>query len=165
MKGAFFILVCLGLFACSKEQENPKYFNYKFYAVHKTTYDWEKNSFFDNQPISAKLESRMDFEDHSRQGRFEPIIENTLKISLDRNLVVGNDTILIGSNLLLNGIAEIELYKVSLNNEQIPDSYIIWLNRQNKYNYSLNNGYYTIYIDALTENQNQIRDSTTVYVQ
>ncbi len=107
----------------------------------------------------------MDFEDHSRQGRFEPIIENTLKISLDRNLVVGNDTILIGSNLLLNGIAEIELYKVSLNNEQIPDSYIIWLNRQNKYNYSLNNGYYTIYIDALTENQNQIRDSTTVYVQ
>ncbi len=165
MKPITLIFLFCCLFACSKDEEEPKYFNSKFYAVHKTTYSWEEGYFFTNQPITAKLESRIDFEDKSKQGRFEPLIENTVQVYLDRDLFVNNDTILSGSNLLSSDVAEIELQKVSLNNEMIPDSYIIWINRQNQFNYSLNKGYYTVYVNAMTKNQNQIQDSTTVFVQ
>jgi hypothetical protein len=165
MRPITLILLFCCLFACSKEEEEPKYFNSKFYAVHQTTYSWEQGYFFTNQPITAKLESRIDFEDRSRQGRFEPLMENTAQVYLDRDLFVDNDTILSGSNLLLSGVAEIELQKVPLNNEVIPDSYIIWINRQNQFSYNLNNEYYTVYLNAMTQNQNQIQDSIIVFVQ
>lgn len=164
MKQITLILLFCCLLSCSKD-EVPKYYNSKFYAVHQTEYSWEQGYFFTNQPITTKLESRIDFEDRSIQGLFEPLIENSVQVYLDRDLIVDNDTILSGRNLLTSGVAEIELQKVPLNNEMIPDSYIIWINRQNQFNYSLNKGYYTVYVIAMTQKHNQIQDSTIVFVQ
>lgn len=107
----------------------------------------------------------MNFEERYKQGPFVPIIEENLQVSLDRSLVLKNDSIAGGTNLLSNGIAEIELYTVPLNNEQVPDCYIIWLNKRGDLLYSLNRGYYTVYIDATTKNQDRIQDSTVIFIQ
>jgi hypothetical protein len=165
MRTLIISLLLLTLSACSDDEDRLKYFDSNFYPFQEITSISEQNSIFINKPISLRLESRFEYEDRSVQGTFEPIIENSVELYLDRAFITDNDTISSGSNLFLNGVAEIEIYTVSRNSDKVPDSYIIWIDKQFQFLDSLNRGYYTVYIKASTKNSNLIHDSTIVQIE
>jgi len=159
------LLISFFILACEEEKEEPKYFNSKFYPVNKLKYGWEKDEFFSNHQVSLRLESRIDFEEWYTEGRFEPILENTAEIFINRDLIVGNDTIKKKNNLLQKGVAEINLYKVPRNGDSVPDSYIFWINKKRLQDFSLNKGYFTVNFKAITQNSYLINDSIIIYIK
>lgn len=155
----FFLLSC--------DDKEPKFYHCRIYPVIQGDYenDWLKNEYFYNStPVTIKIESRIDYEDATWEGRFDSIFKWSAELYIDRDLKLISDTIPKFTNLFNTTIAKFETKYVSRSGGIIPSYYIIWINENLELDYGQNEGYCTIYFKARTEHNNIINDSTVVYI-
>jgi len=98
-------------------------------------------------------------------GDFEPIDINNTLICLDRDIIMTNDTVRKFTNLLDVKLAEIKESNAKENGGFDRGSYIITINKNKAIDLKTNNGYYTVYIKAITENKYFVNDSTFICVE
>ena len=154
----------ISLFLVSCNNEEPKYYRTQFYPVKQINNEWVKNEFFTNgTPITIGLRSRIDYDNPSWVGRFEPIDTVNASLLIGSDIYLGNDTIKKFTNLIKSGMARVEKGD-TLGSEVC--NYIIWINKNLKIDYTKNKGYFTIYFKTSTSVHNySINDSTVVFIE
>lgn len=158
------ILPFLLLLLLSCESDSKDFF-FSFFPISSDAAIWNRDEFFVDKPVSIRLLSKFSANDPHDEGDFEPLNINTVHVCLDRELLFANDTIRRHTNLLDWDLAEVALYKVERSGSWKNDSYIIWINKNKKIDLKINNGYYTVYINATTKNNYHINDSTVIYLK
>lgn len=164
MRKLIFVAIIFILCSCKK---NAEYYHSRFYPVGKAG-GWEVNEIFNDRPVSIKLESRLDFEDFesSVEGIFEPIDFTNTRLFFDKDILYQTDTIKKGVNLLDFDIAEIETSQVTRQGSLVDDSYIFWVNKINDTEFNnANDGYYTVYLESITNDEHIINDSTVIKIE
>ena len=165
MKYIILFFVSLLLLSCDSESTELKYYKSKFYPIKNEKSVWSKDAFFINSPAFFHLESRLCTESDYYYGEFEPIDINNTLICLDRDIIMTNDTVRKFTNLLDVKLAEIKESNAKENGGFDRGSYIITINKNKAIDLKTNNGYYTVYIKAITENKYFVNDSTFICVE
>ena len=161
-----FFSLSIVIFGCEKVPEF-KYYRSQLYPVKQVDNEWKKTAHFKDIPVSIRLESTLHIdEDYSGHymGKFEPIVVNTAVLSLDKDIVLFDETFRAGTNLLETRYAEIE-HLVRKNGSFMENRYFLWLNRENITDFYTNKGYYTVYFKAITEHNYEINDSTVICIE
>jgi len=164
----YLFLISLIQVSCLKE---PEFHHSKLYPVIQSESNprvWNNNEIFDDIPISIRLESRIDCEEHGNtaEGIFDAIKFEATMLTLDKDIYYLNDTIRKGENLLDHDIAEIETLEVTRGSGMTPHSYIFWINKLNDLDfYNINTNFFTIYVSSTTEDKYMINDSTVIKIQ
>jgi len=163
----YILLACFSIILFGCNEPEYKYYHSRLYPIKNWGDTWEKTAHFKNIPISICLESRIDVEEYTSiyQGRFEPIIENTAVLSLDKDIIFLNNTFHAGTNLLETQYARIELIEGMVNGNYMEERYLLWLNKENITDFYTNKGYYTVYFKAQTKNNYNINDSTVICME
>ena len=163
----YFLLFCCSIVIFGCKEPEYKYYHSRLYPIKNWGDTWEKTAHFKNIPVSICVESRLDVEDYSTiyQGRFEPVMTNTATLSFDKEIILLDDTLRSGTNLLTTQYARIELIKGMVNGNYMEERYLLWINKENIPNFFTSKGYYTVYFKAKTENNYNINDSTVIWME
>jgi len=151
--------ICLFV-SCDKCKDETKHFNSELYpTVRKTFYDWDKVSQVSGDTIFLGIGTEYFVCDAGGQ---EELNKEPKEFYTDREIVIGDDTILPMTNLLTENLISsyIDFYKETDAFFNSPQ-YLVQLD-----NKSLKlNDYYTFYFKGFTVSGAEINDSTIVYIE
>ncbi|HYF03773.1 MAG TPA: hypothetical protein VEC36_10385, partial [Patescibacteria group bacterium] len=97
--------------------------------------------------------------------KVEPVAESSVVLTTDNDVFLNNDTIKAGENIyqrVANYDKRMILFK-SFEEGQFERFTILKFNKIDTSRLILNEGYYTFYISAETENKHTLKDSALVY--
>lgn len=138
-------------------------YHYDFYSIFKDKYYWLESSFISGDTVAFRLDS---YKQLKCYNEYEQVVDNSISLICDKDILIGNDTILKNENLFKE-IPLIDKEMVSferqiyLNNQ--PDNFyhlIIHSTKSNKL--ILDDGYYKFKISAKTVNGYNINDSVLI---
>lgn len=158
---AFFLsVVCV-----SCEVSPPQDYQVQFYPTVQTQFDFVEENIFVNQPIALRLESRILYEDRGIEGQFEKVRLDELIVYSDKMFIYDTDTFLPMSNLINASFLDVELIETERSGKSVPDFYVIWIDKNETKEFDKNIGYFTTYIEGVTENNYIFQDSTLFKIE